>query len=127
MVSVLDSKLTAEGLKNFALTVSQPSAAQKTVQVAIAPATFTLAAGASHQFAANVSNTSNHQVNWWTSSGNITSAGYFTAPIVHGATKVQIVASSKADTSKRGFAYAGVTAGVTSTTPLGVKNSALAE
>ena len=125
MISVLDSKQTAEGLQKFALSVSQPLAARAPVQVAIAPATFNLAAGASHQFAANVSNTSNHQVNWWASSGNITSAGYFTAPMAHGATKVQIVATSKADTSKRAFAYVNVTAAASSTTPLAMASTTL--
>ena len=125
MVSVLDSKHTGQGLQKFALTVSQPSAAHAPVEVAIAPASFTLAAGASHQFAAKVSNASNHEVHWWASSGTITSYGYFTAPMVQGPTKVQIVASSKADTRKRGFAYVDVSGAATSTTPLAMTNAAL--
>ena len=132
MISVLDSKLTAEGLRNFALTVSQPSAAQNSVQVAITPAAFTLAPGASHQFDAKVSNTSNHEVHWWASSGKITPSGYFTAPMDQGATKVQILASSKADNTKRAFAYVDVKAAAAPTptpapapTPLAMASTAL--
>ena len=127
LISVLDSKHTAEGLQKFALTVSTLSAAQNAVQVAIAPATLTLAAGGGHQFAAKVSNTSNHDVTWWASAGKITTAGYFTAPAVNASMKVQVVASSKADTSKRAYASVDVTAAAApvSSTPLAMTSTPL--
>src|ERR1700757_753702 len=125
VIAVLDSKHTAQGLQKFALTVSELSAAQNAVQVAIAPASFTLAAGGGHQFAAKVSNTSNHDVTWWASAGKITTAGYFTAPTVNASTRVQLVASSKADTSKRAYAYVDVTAAPASSTPLAMTSTPL--
>jgi Putative Ig domain len=125
VIAVLDSKHTAEGLQKFALTVSELSAAKNAVQVAIAPATLTLAAGGGHQFAAKVSNASNHDVTWWASAGKITTAGYFTAPTVNASTRVQLVASSKADTSKRAYAYVDVTAAPASSTPLAMTSTPL--
>ncbi len=126
MISVVDSKHTAQGLQKFALTVSQPLAAQNSVQVSVVPATFTLAPGAKHQFAAKISNTSNHEVHWWVSSGSITSWGYFTAPNVQGGAKVQIVASSKADPTKRAIAYVDVTAATAgASAPLALANTPL--
>jgi Putative Ig domain len=125
VIAVLDSKHTAEGLQKFALTVSELSAAQNAVQVAIAPASLTLAAGGGHQFAAKVSNTSNHDVTWWASAGKITTTGYFTAPTVNASTRVQLVASSKADTSKRAYAYVDVTAAPASSTPLAMTSTPL--
>jgi hypothetical protein len=109
MISVLDSKHTAEGLQKFALMVSGLQTDLSSVQVAIAPATLTLAAGAGHQFAATVSNTSNHDVTWWASAGKITTTGYFTAPAVKASTKIQLVASSKAEPRMRAYANVDVT------------------
>ena len=127
VIAVLDSRHTAQGLQKFALTVSELSAAQNAVQVAIVPATLTLAAGGGHQFAAQVSNASNHDVTWWASAGKITTAGYFTAPTVNASTRVQLVASSKADTSKRAYAYVDVTAvpASSSSTPLAMTSTPL--
>src|ERR1700746_3680951 len=83
VIAVLDSKHTAQGLQKFALTVSELSAAQNAVQVAIAPASFTLAAGGGHQFAAKVSNTSNHDVTWWASAGGNTNTSTSHSPRSH--------------------------------------------
>jgi hypothetical protein len=129
MIAVLDSKHTAGGLQRFALTVNGLETDLGSVQVAITPATFSLAAGAGHQFAARVSNASNHAVTWSASAGKITTTGYFTAPAVNASTKVQLVASSKADPGKRAYAYVDVTAAPAPTpapsTPLSLTSTPL--
>jgi hypothetical protein len=113
MISVSDNSRTAEGLQRFAITVSQPSTTVPSVQVAISPASFTLAPGASHQFSAEVSNASNVDVIWSASAGTITATGLFTAPNVSAPTTVQLIATSKADPGKRAIASVSVSAPTT--------------
>ncbi len=114
LVSVVDKARTAQGVQNFALAVS--SHAAPAVQLTIAPSALSLASGASHQFAATVSNTSNHAVTWWASAGKITSTGLFTAPAVSASAKVEIIATSGADLSKNAFATVSVSPAAQPTT-----------
>jgi Putative Ig domain len=106
LISVVDGAHSAEGVQNFALTVSAHAA--PVVQLSLSPSSMSLGSGASHQFAATVSNTSNHAVTWWASAGKITSAGLFTAPTVNAPAKVEIIATSNADMSKNAFATVSV-------------------
>ena len=106
LISVLDKNHTAEGVQKFAMTVG----AHSMVAVAVSPASLNMASGSSHQFAAQISNSTNHGVTWWASAGKITSAGLFTAPAVNAATNVQIIATSKADLSKNAFVSVTVNA-----------------
>jgi len=108
MVSVADGGRSAEGLKNLSITVAKPAAASQ-VTVAITPPTLTLSAGTTHQFAAQVSNTSNSQVTWSASAGDISNTGLFTAPNVSMSTAVQLTATSSADPSKHAVASISVT------------------
>jgi len=70
------------------------------VTVTISPATGTLASGGTEQFSAQVQNTNNQNVTWTASTGTITSAGLFTAPVVSTAQIVTITATSIADPTK---------------------------
>jgi hypothetical protein len=124
LVSVLDRAHTAEGVQKFALTVNPRPVTQAAVQVAVSPASLTIASGASYQFAAEVSNTSNRDVAWSVSAGKITPAGLFTAPSVNASATVQLIATSKADPSKHAIASVSVSATVSSTS-LAMTNTVL--
>ncbi len=123
LVSVLDHAHTAEGVQKFALTVKP--ATKPAVQVAVSPQSLTIASGASHQFAAQVSNTTNHAVTWWASAGKITAAGLFTAPKVNAPANVEIIATSKADLSKNAFVSVSVNAGAVQSSSLTLASAAL--
>jgi Putative Ig domain len=114
MVSVTDNAHTATGLRRLAITVNQPSAAQPVVEVAISPASLTLAPGAAYQFIAQVSHAKSPQVIWSASAGAITATGLFTAPNANAPATVQLIATSKADPSKRGIASVSVSVPTTS-------------
>jgi len=125
LISVLDKAHTAEGVQKIALTVN----AKPPVQVAVSPASLTIASGASHQFAAQVSNTTNHAVVWWASAGKITPAGLFTAPTVSAPAKVEIIVTSQADLSKNAFVFVtvNVNAAPSPTSSLALTSTALPE
>jgi hypothetical protein len=115
MISVSDNSRTAQGLQRLAITVNRPSTTVQSVQVAISPASFTLAPGASHQFVAEVSNASNPDVTWSASAGTITATGLFTAANVNAPAIVQLIATSQADPDKRAIASVIVSAPPTPT------------
>lgn len=92
------------------------------VQVAIKPAQVTLAPGATQQFTASVTNTSNDAVTWQVNGidggngavGTIDASGLYTAPA--GATvpsSVTVMAVSKADSSKSASATVALAGGTT--------------
>ena len=85
-------------------------AAALPVSISASPSTATLASGATQQFVATVSNTSNSGVTWSATSGTISAAGLFTAPKVTTQTSVKVTAVSLADTSKSAFATLTVNA-----------------
>jgi Putative Ig domain len=126
MVSVADTARTSEGLKSLAITVTKPAAGMPAITVAISPASFALASGATHQFAAQVLNASNTEVAWSASAGTVSSAGVFTAPTVNIATTVQLMATSKADPGKRALATVSVSAAA-AVAPLSMANTSLPE
>jgi hypothetical protein len=74
------------------------------VQISVAPANATLAAGGQQTFAATVTGSSNTAVTWTATGGSISSAGVFTAGTTAGSFSVR--ATSSADPSK--FATATV-------------------
>ncbi|HEY7454141.1 MAG TPA: hypothetical protein VH683_06215, partial [Thermoleophilaceae bacterium] len=74
----------------------------RTISVTVAPGTATLAPGATQQFSATVSNTTNQAVTWTASAGSITTGGFYTAPTQPGA--YTISARSKEDATKVGTA-----------------------
>jgi hypothetical protein len=121
LISVLDKGHTAEGVQKFALVVN----AKPAVQIAVSPASLNMASGASHQFAAEVSNTTNHGVTWWASAGKITPAGLFTAPNVTAPAKVEIIVTSQADLSKHAFVTVSVHAAVSTASALTMSSAAL--
>jgi hypothetical protein len=76
--------------------------------ISISPTTSNLRTGATQQFTAVVSGTTNTAVTWSASSGTITSNGLYTAPASAGS--YTITAVSKADTSKQASAVVVVIA-----------------
>ena len=76
--------------------------------VSISPTTSNLKVGATQQFSAVVTGTTNTAVTWSASSGTITSSGLYTAPATAGS--YTITAVSKADTSKHASATVVVSA-----------------
>jgi hypothetical protein len=69
------------------------------ISVSISPSSASLLGGASQQFTATVTGSTNTAVRWTTTGGNITSTGLFTAPSVSASTTVTVFATSQADTS----------------------------
>jgi len=126
-ISVTDKSHASEGLRFFAMAVAKPAPPAQQVSVAVSPASFSLASGASHQFAAQVLNASNTDVVWTVSAGAISGTGLFTAPNVNTTTTVQLVATSKADPSKRAIATVSVSAAAAQPTALSMANTSLPE
>lgn len=79
-------------------------AAALPVSVSLSPLNSTLASGATQQFVAAVTNTTNPAVTWAATSGTINAGGLFTAANVSSQTSVTVSAVSVADTSKSAFA-----------------------
>jgi len=78
------------------------------ISLTISPSAVTLKPGASQQFTATVSGTTNHGVTWSATNGTVTPGGLFTARGVGVTTSVSVNATSSADPTKS--ASAGVTA-----------------
>ena len=91
-----------------------------TVAVSISPSTATVKTGATQQFAASVTGTSNTGVTWSASGGTISTSGLYTAPSGSGNYTVQ--ATSTADTTKSASATVTVT---TAAATIAVSPSAL--
>ncbi|MBV9146090.1 MAG: choice-of-anchor D domain-containing protein, partial [Acidobacteria bacterium] len=83
-------------------------AATATTTIAIAPTTASLMVGATQQFTATVTGTSNTAVTWTASGGTVTTGGLYTAPNTAGT--YTVTATSVADTTKSGSATVTVTA-----------------
>jgi len=80
------------------------------IAVTISPKTENLTVGASHQFTATVTGTTNTAVTWTASGGGISTSGLYTAPATTGT--YTVTATSVADTSKSDTATVTVVAGV---------------
>jgi hypothetical protein len=74
------------------------------VSVQIAPGSASVQSGATQQFTATVSNSSNSGVTWTASVGSISGTGLYVAPTVSTSTNAVIRATSVADTAKYGQA-----------------------
>ncbi len=79
------------------------------IAVSISPASASLLAGASQQFTATVTGSSNTAVSWTATGGTITTTGLFTAPSVSTSTMVTVYATSQADPSALKAAQVAVT------------------
>jgi hypothetical protein len=98
----------AHGLGRFTLTVSNKGG----IGVTISPNTATVNSGATSQFQATVTNSSNTAVTWTASAGTVSSSGVFTAPTVTKNTTVVLTATSVADTTKSASANVSVVTAV---------------
>jgi Putative Ig domain len=92
------------------------------VTIAVTPGSATVLSGASKQFTATVTNTSNAGSTWSATSGKISANGMFTAPSVTTSTTVTVTAVSLADSTKQATATIFVTP---TGMPLAVQTSAL--
>ncbi len=117
----ISGQATQTGTYNFGVHVTDPSdqagghafvitvTNAPSVVVTITPTTATVASGASAQFTALVTNTSNIAVTWFASSGTVSSAGLYTAPTVSVTTTTTVTATSVADPTKSATATVTVT------------------
>ncbi len=80
-----------------------------TVTMTLSPSGVGLVSGATQQFTATVSGTTNTAVIWTANFGTVTSSGLFTAPNVSGTTIVTVSAKSQADPTVVKSAYVTVT------------------
>lgn len=95
-----------QGLGKFSLVVNNPI----NIGVSVAPTSATVNSGATEQFQATVTGTSNTAVTWSASAGTVSSSGLFTAPTVTANTSVVLSVTSVADTSKSASANISVLA-----------------
>jgi len=77
----------------------KPPSKPSTIQIALTPTVLSLVPGATQQFSATLTSTSNTAVAWRSSAGAISANGLFTAPQVSSATKITVTATSAADSS----------------------------
>lgn len=91
-------KVTATSAADSTKSASAVVTVKAPVSVAISPTSASLSAGASQQFTANVSGTSNTAVTWSASGGTISSTGLYIAPSTTGT--YTVTATSVADTTK---------------------------
>jgi hypothetical protein len=99
---------------NTAIGSTAPPATQ--VGISISPTSASLQTGATRQFTASVTGTTNTAVTWSATGGTVSSTGVYTAPSTTGTYTVR--ATSVADTTKSSSATVSVTSGSTSTTYL---------
>lgn len=97
-----------------ALTILPPGTTPPVV-VSVTPSSDTLASGATLQFSALVTNTSNVAVTWAASAGTISSSGLYTAPTVTTNTSATVTATSVAQSSASASASLTITAPVAPT------------
>ena len=78
---------------------TQNSSKNPAVQINLSPASAAVFAGDQLQFSATLTSTSNTAVAWHASAGTITGNGLFTAPTVSSPTKINVTATSAADST----------------------------
>ncbi len=80
------------------------------ISVSVSPASASVASGASQQFIATLTNTTNQSVTWSSTGGTVSTAGLFRAPTVTTDQTLTVKATSVADTSKSASATVTVKA-----------------
>jgi Putative Ig domain len=93
------------GAQAYAITVSKATG----VTLTLTPATTSVTSGATEQFTALVTGTSNVGVTWSASTGTISKTGLYQAPTITSNTTATVTATSSADSSKQGTASVTVT------------------
>lgn len=101
-----------QGLGQFSLVVDGKSS----VGVTVSPTSATVNSGATEQFQASVTGTSDTAVTWTVSSGKVSSSGLFTAPTVTSNTNVVLTVTSVADSTKSASASISVVPAVVGVT-----------
>jgi len=89
------------------------------ISISIHPSSASLVAGASQQFTATVTGSTNTSVSWTATGGNISNTGLFTAPNVSASTIVSVIATSQANPSVATTAQVTVTPASTPPPPGG--------
>jgi Putative Ig domain len=101
-VVVTDLPRTDRGYQQFTLSAASPA---PQIRVKIMPSSsITLNSGATAQFRATVTGTSNTQVTWSASNGTVSPTGLFTAPSVSSETSANVTATSVMDRSQASVA-----------------------
>jgi len=113
--SLDEVRIDAQALSASAIASLAGGSAPATVAISVGPSGATVTSGATQQFTASVSGTTNTAVTWSASGGSISSAGVFTAPSVSSQTAYTVTATSQADSTKS----AGVTVTVKPATSSG--------
>ena len=106
-IGATDLPKADSGDHRFTIVVAQGTPTN--IKVSISPTSASVAAGATQQFTASVTGTSNVQVHWQTTAGSISSNGLLTAPTT--GTSLTVTAMSVADPTKTASAAVSITAG----------------
>lgn len=115
-----------QAIKRGSITIASAPTSSSSISVSISPTSTTVASGNAQQFSATIQGTSNTAVTWSASSGTVSSAGLFTAPVVTSNTSVTVTATSSADTTKKASAAVSVTAPApTNTSTLAITTTSL--
>lgn len=88
---------------------------QAQVAVSVSPTTATINTGATQQFSATVTGTTNTSVTWTASAGTVSTSGLYTAPATVGT--YTVTATSQADGTKKASATVNVTSSADTTAP----------
>ena len=95
---ILASCLTGCGVSGAAPASTSPTTSPNQVSLTVSPSSANLQTGASQQFTATVTGTSNTAVTWKATGGSINASGLYTAPQSPGT--YTVTATSVTDTSK---------------------------
>ena len=106
--------LTATSAADSTKSVSANVSVVAPVGITLSPGDSSVNSGATAQFLAAVTNTSNTTVNWTASKGTVSSSGLYTAPTVTTSTTVVLTATSAADSTK------SVSANISVVAPVGI-------
>ena len=104
-VQVTDNPLLDKGTQAYTVKIGNGSSGGNgTVKVSISPANVTLVSGATQQFTATVTGTSNTAVTWFASAGTVDSNGLYTAPVVKIPGTATLTVTSDADPKQSSLA-----------------------
>ena len=117
--SVLITASYNNTVASIRVSVKAPVPTSTPISISITPSSASLLAGASQQFTATVTGSTNTSVSWTATGGNITNTGLFTAPNVSASTIVTVYATSQADPSVASTAQVTVSPATTPPPPGG--------
>ena len=96
-VRVTDSPGPGQGSQSYRVAISGGGGGGGSISVSVSPTSATLSSGATEQFTATVTGTSQTAVTWSASTGSVNVNGLYTAPTVQAETQATVTATSQAD------------------------------